>query len=83
MVANINICSFIELRGSIPLLQTQEPNLQLNPKIIPYDDFRANCDVFKMHIEELFENYGSVCCVNLIDNKKDQKIIGDYYNGIE
>ena len=79
---NINICSFIELRGSIPLLWTQEPNLQLNPKIIPYDDFRANCDVFKMHIEELFENYGSVCCVNLIDNKKDQKIIGDYYNGI-
>ena len=79
---NKNICSFIELRGSIPLLWTQEPNLQLNPKIIPYDDFRANCDVFKMHIEELFENYGSVCCVNLIDNKKDQKIIGDYYNGI-
>ena len=79
---NINICSFIELRGSIPLLWTQEPNLQLNPKIIPYDDFRANCDVFKMHIEELFENYGSVCCVNLIDNKKDQKIIGDYYNVI-
>ena len=79
---NINICSFIELRGSIPLLWTQEPNLQLNPKIIPYDDFRANCDVFKMHIEELFENYGSVCCVNLIDNKKAQKIIGDYYNGI-
>lgn len=35
-----------------------------------------------MHIEELFENCGSVCCVNLIDNKKDQKIIGDYYNGI-
>ena len=35
-----------------------------------------------MHIEELFNNYGSICCVNLIDNKKAQKIIGDYYYGI-
>ena len=32
--------------------------------------------------EELFENYGKVCCVNLIDQKKDQKIIGDYYNSV-
>ena len=38
--------------------------------------------MFKLHIEELFENYGKVCCVNLIDQKKDQKIIGDYYNSI-
>ena len=79
---NINICSFIELRGSIPLIWTQEPNLQLNPKICPKDDFSSNCEVFKMHIEELMENYGSVCCVNLIDQKRDQKIIGNYYNNI-
>ena len=79
---NINICSFIELRGSIPLLWTQEPSFQLNPKIRPRDDFSANCEVFKMHIEELIENYGGVCCVNLIDDKKDQKIIGTYYNNL-
>ena len=79
---NVNICSFIELRGSIPLIWTQEPNLQLNPKISPKDDFSSNCEVFKLHIEELIENYGSVCCVNLIDKKRDQKIIGNYYNNI-
>ena len=79
---NVNICSFIELRGSIPLLWTQEPSFQLNPKIRPRDDFSANCEVFKMHIEEVIDNYGGVCCVNLIDDKKDQKIIGTYYNNM-
>ena len=79
---NINIYSFIEIRGSIPLLWKQEPNMQLNPKIRPKDDFGANCEVFKLHIEELMDNYGRVCCVNLIDKKKDQNIIGNYYNNI-
>ena len=79
---NINICSFIELRGSIPLIWEQEPNLQLNPKIKPLDDFGKNCEVFKLHIEELFDNYGSVCCINLIDKVKDQDIIGKYYNNV-
>ena len=79
---NINICSFIEVRGSIPLIWEQEPNFQLNPKIKPLDDFGKNCEVFRMHIEEMFDNYGSVCCVNLIDKKKDQDIIGRYYNNV-
>ena len=79
---NINIYSFIEIRGSIPLIWKQEPNMQLNPKIRPKDDFGANCEVFKLHIEELMDNYGRVCCVNLIDKKKDQNIIGNYYNNI-
>ena len=79
---NINICSFVQVRGSIPLLWKQEPNLKLNPKIVPKDDFGANKEVFKMYIEELFNNYGGICCVNLIDQKRDQKIIGDYYNNI-
>ena len=78
----INICSFIEIRGSIPLIWEQEPNLQLNPKIKPLDDFGKNCEVFKMYIEDMFDNYGSICCVNLIDKKKDQDIIGKYYNNI-
>ena len=30
----------------------------------------------------MFDNYGSICCVNLIDRKKDQDIIGKYYNNV-
>ena len=79
---NINICSFVEVRGSIPLIWEQEPNFQLNPKIKPSDDFGKNCEVFKLYIEEMFDNYGNICCINLIDRKKDQEIIGKYYNNI-
>ena len=78
----VNICSFIEIRGSIPLMWEQEPNFQLNPKIKPLDDFGKNCEVFKLYIEEIFDSYGSVCCINLIDKKKDQDIIGRYYNNV-
>jgi hypothetical protein len=27
-------------------------------------------------------SYNSICCINLIDQKKDQKIIGDYYSNL-
>ena len=79
---NINICSFLEIRGSIPIIWEQEPNFRLNPKIRPLDDFGRNGEVFKMYIERMFDNYGDICCINLIDKKKDQEIIGKYYNNI-
>ena len=79
---NINLCSFVEIRGSIPIIWEQEPNFKLNPKIRPLNDFSKNQEVFKIYIEGMFENYGDICCINLIDKKKDQEIIGKYYNNI-
>ena len=79
---NIHIASFVQIRGSIPLMWTQEPSLQLNPQIRPRNDFDINAAVFKIHIEEVIKCYNSVCCINLIDQKKDQKIIGDYYSNL-
>ena len=78
----IHLVSFVQVRGSIPLLWTQEPSLQLNPQIRPKNDFEGNSAVFKIHIEELLDNYNAVCCINLVDQKKDQKIIGDYYSNL-
>ena len=74
-----NILSFCQVRGSIPLLWTQEPNLQLNPKIQPKNNFDENVEVFKAHIDEMRNEYESVMLVNLIDKKKDQEIIGKYF----
>jgi hypothetical protein len=77
----INVMSYHQLRGSIPLQWKQEPNLELNPKIVPYDNFQQNSFVFKQHLNELINNYGKTVIVNLIDKQKDQKLIGDYlYN---
>ena len=78
----INIVSFVQIRGSIPLMWTQEPSLNLNPQIRPRNDFDVNSSVFKMHIDEVLGTYNSVCCINLVDQKKDQKIIGDYYSNL-
>ena len=78
----INLASFVQVRGSIPLMWTQEPSLQLNPQIRPRNDFDVNAAVFKIHTEELLNTYNSVCCINLVDQKKDQKIIGDYYSNL-
>jgi hypothetical protein len=74
-----NLLSYLQIRGSIPFLWTQPPNLQLNPKITPRDDFTENANVFRKHISETRDNYGRIVLVNLIDKKKDQKNIGEYY----
>ena len=79
---NTHIASFVQIRGSIPLMWTQEPSLNLNPQIKPRNDFDINAAVFKIHIEEVMNTYNSVCCINLVDQKKDQKIIGDYYSSL-
>ena len=78
----IHIASFVQVRGSIPLLWTQEPSLKLNPQIRPRNNFEINSGVFKIHMEELLNRYNSICCINLVDKKKDQNIIGEYYSNL-
>lgn len=75
----INLLSYVQIRGSVPFLWTQSPNLQLNPKIQVRDDFQENASVFRKHMTEMRDNYGRVVLVNLIDKKRDQKMLGDYF----
>lgn len=76
---NIIINSFVQIRGSIPLIWTQEPSIKLNPKIVVNKDFKVNYNAFSLHISELIDRYESVHCINLIDKKKDQQMIGKEY----
>ena len=77
-----HILSFLQIRGSIPIIFTQEPNFQLNPLIRPKDDVNTNAEVFKLHMDECLQNYNNVCIINLIDKKKDQNTIGQYYDKV-
>ena len=77
-----NIITYEQIRGSIPLMWTQEPNLQLNPLILPLDNYNENYNVFKRHIDSIKKEYGDICIVNLIDKKKDQKTIGEYFTNL-
>lgn len=75
-----NILSFVQIKGSVPLIWSQEPSLQLNPPIIPKDNFQENTEVFNLHMNSLIKTYEGVYAINLIDKKKDQKTLGDYYH---
>ena len=76
---NIIITSFVQIRGSIPCLWKQEPSVKLNPKIEINENFPESYNSFSIHINELIEGNDSVHCINLIDKKKDQQIIGKQY----
>jgi hypothetical protein len=78
----INIMSYNQIRGSIPLIWTQEPNLQLNPLIVPNSDNNANTFAFKKHVSELIDRHNKVVLINLVDKKKDQETIGNFYQSL-
>lgn len=78
----LNAISFEQIRGSIPLIWSQDPNFQLNPKIVVSQNENQNLEVFTHHLDEITKIYGHITLVNLIDKKKDQKNIGECYNKI-
>jgi hypothetical protein len=79
---NIDILSYLQIRGSIPLLWKQTPNLQLNPVILPRDDYNLNSNVFRKHMSELVTHYGKTVLVNLIDKGNYQREIGEYFQNL-
>jgi len=78
----IDLLSYLQIRGSIPLIWKQTPNLQLNPVIMPKDDYSLNFNVFRKHVNELITNYGKTVLVNLIDKGNYQREIGEYFQNL-
>ena len=76
---NIIINSYIQVRGSVPFIWTQEPNMTRNPKIEINNNPEENYNSFSSHINELLNKYESIHCINLIDKKKDQLKLGKQY----
>ena len=79
---NYHLLSYLQIRGSVPFLWSQDPDCKLNPKVIIKDDMEQNNEIFQLHINELIDNYDNVCIINLIDKKKDQKKVGEYYHNL-
>ena len=42
----------------------------------------TNKEVFRIHFNEIIDEYTRVLIINLIDKKGDQKILGDYYQNL-
>ena len=69
--------SFVILRGSIPLVWTQLPDLSFMPKAKLSRDDKEHLSAFKSHIKYLQTQYGKVTLLNLIRKKGYQKQLGN------
>jgi hypothetical protein len=75
-----DIMSYLQVRGSIPVIWTQEPDLNLNPKITPLlNDNARNLNCFSRHTAELLDRYKKVIFINLVDKKNYQGVIGNCF----
>ena len=73
------IYSFVQIRGSVPVLWTQFPCLgQLPPIILGSVDDCVR--VLNAHFRTLCDSYGDVVAVSLIDNKGREKGLSERYN---
>jgi len=65
--------SFVQVRGSIPLHWTQLPDLRYKPPP-QLTQYANQLQSYQKHIEHLFNYYGKICLINLI-NQKGQELV--------
>lgn len=71
---NTTLSSFVQIRGSIPLLWSQIPNIKYKPptRIAPPTDSHP---AFDRHFKELLETYQDVVAVNLVNQHGSEGIL--------
>mmetsp|Transcript_13167 Transcript_13167/g.20472 ORF Transcript_13167/g.20472 Transcript_13167/m.20472 type:complete len:266 (+) Transcript_13167:231-1028(+) len=65
----INVSSYVQIRGSIPLLWSMKPNMKWSPPVIINPNLQESLQVAKKHFSSTKTTYGSQYLVNLIDKK--------------
>ena len=71
--------SYVQFRGSIPVMWSQVPCIKYMPKIAINENDNDNFSVFSKHFKNMKEKYGPVTCISLIDMKGREKELGDKY----
>ncbi len=66
---NTTLSSFLQTRGSIPLLWAQPVTLKYTPKIRVSPQASDSKLAFRRHFEVQLERYGRQVCVNLVNQK--------------
>ncbi|KAL9653807.1 hypothetical protein ABK040_012868 [Willaertia magna] len=70
-----NLISFLQVRGSIPLIWAQKPNLQYKPPFTLKKEVKA----FDVHFDNILDRYDSIVIVNLVNQKGSEKKLADEY----
>ena len=77
VLANGAVSSYVQTRGSIPLLWEQTATMKYAPKCVINPKKESGLASFQRHVSQQLERYfGRVVIVNLIDKKGDQKVLG-------
>ena len=77
--ARMKLATYVQIRGSIPLIWTMKPNLKWSPPVKINQNFEDSRISAKIHFKETCEMYGSQYLVNLIDKKGSQNRIGQQF----
>ncbi|EGC30309.1 hypothetical protein DICPUDRAFT_50805 [Dictyostelium purpureum] len=73
------LTSFVQVRGSIPLLWSQFPTLKYKPAVKFYGNEKDNTQSLQKHFDQLHKLYGPTTIVNLIDRKGAELKLGEAY----
>ena len=73
-----SVASFVQVRGSIPLLWSQIPELKYKPptRVAPA---AASAAAFSRHARALLERYGDVLALNLANAHGSEGLLGEAY----
>mmetsp|Transcript_27506 Transcript_27506/g.27169 ORF Transcript_27506/g.27169 Transcript_27506/m.27169 type:complete len:369 (+) Transcript_27506:2-1108(+) len=75
----VTVCSFAQIRGSIPLIWQQKPNLKWAPKPKIQGSVQQSSNAAFQHFTELHEVYSGISMINLIDKSGSQKMMGNAF----
>lgn len=73
-----DVFTYLQIRGSIPIVWRQSPSLKWSPKLEIEANKMKNMSAFDNHLINVKKNYGDATFVNLIDKKGSQLKIGQY-----
>lgn len=77
-----DVFSYLEIRGSIPLIWRQPPTMKWSPSLLIEQNDLKNQASYESHIKVLKKTYSEIHLVNLIDKKGSQKRIGEQFTKI-
>jgi hypothetical protein len=74
-----SIFSYVQLRGSIPFIWSQNPDFKWSPscKIDPND--KMNVEITRKNYLDIKKSFENCSMLNLIDRKGTQKRMGEYF----
>ncbi|XP_064641068.1 phosphatidylinositol-3-phosphatase SAC1-like [Lineus longissimus] len=69
-----NRCSFVQTRGSIPMLWSQRPNLKYKPTPV-ISNTQSHIEAFNNHFDSQIYNYGKQVLVNLVNHTGSENLL--------